>query len=533
MPFADLHCHPAFWPFNKRNLESQDPKDHIWNISFTKKQLKQMKKGKRASYAQSGFDQMTRGDVRLVFASMYAVEKGFFMGNRTRGSNADVVRGVFAQFVNTPRFLRTVLSTILSPFNKFLQGLNKEGWARDTLQKMVMAFPRQRINYFQRNQYDYYNETVTEYKLYKEFEGDKPLAPAPITTRPYRLCANALDVQKALGEEQIAVILTIEGFHCLCMEPKPGSEELQLCSDQTIYERIKTLKDEWKVFFVTFSHHFSNGLAGHAHSLPLLLETIANPIPLRNAGIREEAKPFLRTLLSIDENYSPDATKGRRIFIDVKHFSAQSRKEYYNNFIIPYNNKNPNDKIPVIASHVGYYGHRDGLPMVNLDYLIARADKELDDDFINNFYSWNINICDEDVAVITESEGLIGISFDQRILGQRPTTTLNDEFWVEVLLRNILGMVKAARNNVKQNPERVWKCLTIGTDFDGLVDPINSTATSAAFGEITGELTRQLHVIAERFGAEYFLKGNPYTPEEVVRMFCFDNAYNFTLKHFK
>src|SRR6185503_19973684 len=120
---ADLHCHPATWSFQKLRNSKDDvnPRNsnwHIWNISRTKKDERKIKKGKRASYAQSDFKLLSKGDVRLVFASLYPIEKGFFMGNRAKGINATIIGGILNNFfLNLPDWLRKGFSVLLKPLS--------------------------------------------------------------------------------------------------------------------------------------------------------------------------------------------------------------------------------------------------------------------------------------------------------------------------------------------------------------------------------------------------------------------------------
>ena len=542
MPFADLHCHPAFWSFNKiRNSDLEFPPDnpgnHIWNIELDQKKLKLMKKGARAIYSQSDFSSLSKGEVRLVFAALYSMEKGFFMGNREKGYKADVVSGVFDQLLlNWPRFLRKIISFVLSPFNKLLSKvLNNEGWGRDLVQKWIMSFSTARINHFQDARYKYFEELSLEHDFYKKFENANPVPPASLTTKKYQLIKNNDHLGKVIsGTDDIAVVFSLEGFHSLALETDPASPDyLKLADEATILQRIKMAKEEWNVFFITFSHHFSNHLAGHAHSLPKLLMEIADPKPLMNEGFLEPGEKYIRNLLSITDKNEPDLSAGRRILIDVKHFSALSRSHYYNRIILPYNTNHPKDTIPVIASHCGYYGQNENGLKIELSHLIAEMKNEQDDSFANGFYKWNINLCDEDIKVIVESGGVIGLSFDQRIMGEKNIKDTSLKYWMNTVSRCITAMVSSSIANVSIHPERIWQTLCLGTDFDGLIDPLNAFSTAEQFNAFRAELLRFLNIIKESHGDYLFLNNNPYNPDKVLDMICFENAYNFTLTHFK
>jgi len=169
---------------------------------------------------------------------------------------------------------------------------------------------------------------------------------------------------------------------------------------------------------------------------------------------------------------------------------------------------------------------------VSHEVLIGREDDERDDSFDEGFYQWNINLCDKDIKVIVESEGLIGISFDQRILGQKRSRRISKRRAIDLMVRNIVAMVVSARENVTVQPERIWKCLTIGTDFDGLIDPVDHFQTAAQFGLFKNRLLVVLESLRKTRKKDLFLDNNPFTPQQVVDMIGFYNAYNFTVKHY-
>ena len=191
------------------------------------------------------------------------------------------------------------------------------------------------------------------------------------------------------------------------------------------------------------------------------------------------------------------------------------------------------DKIPVIASHCGYYGPGGE----TLDLVIQKANGEKDDSFHKKgFYQWNINLCDEDIEVITETGGLIGISLDQRILGEKPDAKSTEvEYWVMAMARNIIAMVFAVKARGLTNPENIWKCFTIGSDYDGLIDPGNSFPSAEELKAFGPALLIYLttNPVIQKILPDIFLTGNPYTPAQVVEMICFKNAHDFTITHFK
>ena len=197
------------------------------------------------------------------------------------------------------------------------------------------------------------------------------------------------------------MVLTIEGMHALGTDTNLDKVE----------ERIMELK-KWDqpVFFVTFAHHFNNFLGGHAHSLPDALRLLSDQTDGLNGDILPEGKRAIRMLLSLDSGLERDASLGRRILIDLKHTSALTRKWYYK---VVSSAMDKGDTIPVILSHVGYSGWD------TLQETIEYAPQENDNDLKDGFYPWNINACGEDVRWAAKTGGLVGLCFDQRILGDK------------------------------------------------------------------------------------------------------------------
>jgi microsomal dipeptidase-like Zn-dependent dipeptidase len=116
-----------------------------------------------------------------------------------------------------------------------------------------------------------------------------------------------------------------------------------------------------------------------------------------------------------------------QIYIDIKHMSLVARRQFY-----AYRKEKGYDKIPILATHMGLTGiswsnmaiaklfnqrviRKDGFIEVSYDRPpgIGSGRKGK-----THFNPWSINLYDEEIIEIIESDGLIGISMDQRILGR-------------------------------------------------------------------------------------------------------------------
>jgi len=296
---------------------------------------------------------------------------------------------------------------------------------------------------------------------------------------------------------------------------------------------VKYLKEEWEVpvFFITFAHHFNNRLCGHAHSIPdkgkLLLDQSKN----LNKGFNENGRRIARELLGLDRNLDRNPKLGYRILLDVKHMSATSRKEYYEEIVLPCLMNG--DPIPVIASHCGYSG------IEKLEDHIRNYDQEVDDysdSRTQKFNAWNINICDEDIEVILKSGGVFGLSFDQRILGITKKDKETNRNGIQLLWENMKGIVSGVYSNenlTDDQKSQIWKSMTIGTDFEGLIDPTDFYPTALEFEIFANNLVFEID--QERQKSESLFLAHLKSREDCEKLvddFCFTNAENFVLRNF-
>ena len=237
----------------------------------------------------------------------------------------------------------------------------------------------------------------------------------------------------------------------------------------------------------------------------------------------------MRIILGLTDHNQDDGTP--RILIDVKHMSAMGRMAFYEEIIKPYNIEaqiNGTKKIPVIASHVGFSGHESLIDQVKT----LKSKKEKDNFKIDGFYAWNINMSLEDIEIIHASEGLIGMSFDQRILGvdkkllffNLANKRKNNIYRFRRLIERI---VSSAYENNWPKKDDIWKRICIGSDFEGFVDPINSYPTVLNYPDFEEDLTETLLNLKKEKPAYFAVYDVPL----VVRGILYENAKDFAIKH--
>lgn len=533
--YADLHCHPhsrAFhWMRHTKSERKYPTRFHAWNVVLSN--FKKQKKGKRAfSYSQCDPVKLWNGETKLVFASLYPFEKGFYSGGEIEQS----------KLLRILDWLATSGIGLLNPLMWFhaiaaylTGGATVLKTTRAFLQSLLMRMPIRRIKFFTSKEYDYYEELIRERdfllkksgettknsilvtgfrKLFKSARRLRKKYPESLdATGRYVFCSNYAEVQTTLTANEIAMVLTIEGMHALGTDTDLGKLE----------QRIMEVK-QWSkpVFFITFAHHFNNYLCGHAHSMPDAVHVLTDQSEGMNEGVNQEGQKALRLLLGLDDQLNIDASKGRRIHIDLKHTAAKSRKWYYENIVDPCLQKE--DTIPVILSHVGYSGWN------TLQETIDHAPHESDHDKKDGFYPWNINACGEDVVWAAKTAGLVGLCFDQRILGDSKDRVNS----IDLIWRNLLAMVDEIIHSADLNTDQkreCWSYFSIGTDFEGYIDPTQDYSNSLLFDDFENHLKAKMEKLFTTDGAKYHLQSQSDV-EAAVRGICFDNALKFLERHF-
>lgn len=561
--YADIHCYPGKVAYDSqamaldgRDKEPMDP----WQIPQSNLHH-QVKALHAVDYSQCDFAKSTQARVKLMFAALYPIEKGFFHG--VAGGKIDKL--MIGKYFEKVHFdgESSALKWLIGHLRTLpgLAAIKIEDL--DFLQNRFVHFPLERLTFLQNGEYDYFTELIREYKFYLSRSGEKTNTSDKIRLEPhgphrtwegvYQIAQNGNDVLCKLrpDNDDVVIVLTLEGIHSLGIgNPeddflRPGESPKDI-SIGRLKSRIRQLKGEepledglvkkWEhcPFFITFSKHFNNTLCGHARSFPLLSQFVYDQQKNMDKGILKNAAfGIMSELLGLDDDLI--STGSRRILIDVRHMSAATRQDFYKKIIRPHNRKPENilSKIPIIASHVGYSG------VDSLDTLIqnAQAGKEVDHFKIRNFKAWNINLCDEDVIEIHESGGLIGITLDQHLLGYYQNNWLSSlkiGSIERIRARNLLGRTLQQFVHIPfdynlQEPMKIWDILCIGTGFDGTTNPLNGYSTVLEMNRLEDDLIDILHKMKQE-RPKWFGR---HSPDNLARKICFENAYDFVIEHYR
>ncbi|HRB06255.1 MAG TPA: membrane dipeptidase [Niabella sp.] len=290
------------------------------------------------------------------------------------------------------------------------------------------------------------------------------------------------------------------------------------------------------------------------------------------------------------------------ILIDVKHMSIYTRLDYYKYRKALIKTNSEVSRLPIISSHTGFVflslkklldnklflsetSTDNGIShsqIKTLNQLIGETEKG----FINEkLYSnpWSINLYDEDIEAIFESRGMIGISLDQRILGAskmlmdgnrkayfdaesisfkeweklfregqfpiseeeeaRAIAPSREERHIMLLCTHIVYAVRMGYEKMAwSNDESPWNHICIGSDYDGLINPINGYNTMSDLKKLEAQLRRYLPVAdnhlkikTNRKAFEYDTNGKIKSTslEAGIQKFLFTNGLNFITRFLK
>jgi len=467
--FADIHCHPTLkaygnsfppdWKINSQRPHSSNPadKNNIWHYSPPSQQDINLDKIGITQFSQSDMTSLYKGNVRLIYSSLYTLERGFFANKLGTGTISDKV-------------------------DAFLTGVNNNC-----------------VNHVQTTP-DYFPDLLAEYKFL--CEGNKRETDISGIKSKYNLVNSAEELQQTLDDcscFNIAVINTIEGSHSLGCGMDPQNHPVTNFNE--IIDRVKLIKN-WKYppFFITMSHHFYNELCGHEESLDKISFAVDQSFGMKK-NFNQHGFDVLNALL--------DKKSGKRVLIDIKHLSKYtSRQDFYNFIKLP---GCSSENIPIIVSHGAVTGSSsDKIP----------------------FNKGDINFSDDELITIAKSNGIFGIMFDQGRLASKFKMTVLMKFAGPKMWSNLIWLQIAHIAEVLDKEGLpAWNLQTLGTDFDGVINPINGFYTAEDLPLFKAHLLEHAKKYMSSRGKSLRQSFNKIDAEEIVYRFMWKNAHDFAVNN--
>lgn len=417
-----------------------------------------------------------------------------------------------------------------------------------------------KISLISGKQLAYLTTGVHSYELIKEELRWLEMSASPIQGQKLKILNVSTDYNENAANTVFGAII-IEGLHCFFDDPNdPNAKEIYL-------RNFHEFTDAHTVVAINVCHMQQNQFCNHAHGIQFFNPAYFYPT---HKGITAWGMEMIGLMMS------------KKILVDIKHMSLKARWEIYTHY-----NPNGDNKYiqPLICTHAGTTGLsiRDRVKYLlnapvdkGLVYEVAYL-KPLSTHFENTYHNCSsINLYNEDIENILLSGGIIGLSFDQRILGfadesvipnltvphdleyishqeaefflgPQPTALpvwpddtnvwtaedfedLDQSLLIETqrrfLVNNIIHILWVANKNASINIKDAAKQICIGTDFDGLINAIDCCETTTGMSQLKKDMKSDIKKGLSKIGVDI-------NADELLDNIFYTNGKNFMLKRIK
>jgi len=417
------------------------------------------------------------------------------------------------------------------------------------------------VNLIQKEQLKYLAEGTHSYELINKELDWLLTAPAP-PGMSLKVVGKTAEYKENAANTIFGVII-IEGLHCFFNDPEaPDAKAVYI-------NNFNDFTDEHTVLAMNICHMQQNPFCNHAHGIQLFNPEYFFP---REKGITDWGKEVIETMIA------------KNILADIKHMSLLSRIELYRMY-----NENGDDHFlqPLICTHAGV----TGIPMLDRVKYLYEKPKELADVYQvaylkpksrhdeEAYYNCSsINLYDEDIQFIFRSGGIIGLSFDQRILGFADENVLpnvitphdveyiskkeaafffgpnpgllpkwsdDTKVWTQedfeelepvlyidmhrrFLINNITHILWVADNTPGIDVQKAAKQICIGTDFDGLINAIDCCKETTDLLQLKEDMREGMLNMLELIGLDGVLNVNTLLDD-----IFYNNGKNFVISRLK
>lgn len=476
--FIDLHIHPAMKPLGKSfdrgtpgvNSPNKNAANSLWYSDPPTLSDKAINVvTSLTKFRQSDFTALARGGAEIVFVSLCGLEKGFVM---------------------------TRLGTSLPG---------------DAVANLVTGLGKKRIDHIQKMP-DYFTDLELEYNFYRQLDGHKVKIDGK--WHQYKIISTFSEIEEFTdpGINTIFVILTVEGTHVFNTGLGMMKKKVDPAEVLANIEKVK----QWdkRLFFAGLTHHFNNEMVGHAQSLHGMVRKVCDQTEGMDEGFTETGREVAHHLL--------DNTRGKRILIDLKHMSVRSRNEFYQLLADEF----PGEIIPLVVSHGAVNGLRSHLEKVE-DYLFNYGKFQPDD----------INLFDDEILRIAASGGLFGIQFDERRLGsesevKKTGPNLNRRKMLFYKSKLVWNQVEHIAEVLNRHDRFAWGIACIGSDYDGMVNPLNGFWTAEDMPVFDSYLEKHAYNFLNSNPGKTLKEYNKLSASEIVERIMRGNARDFLQRNF-
>jgi len=202
--------------------------------------------------------------------------------------------------------------------------------------------------------------------------------------------------------------------------------------------------------------------------------------------------------------------------------SVKARNEYYQFLETEY----PNETIPLLVSHGAVTGLRSASEMVMDDLLNS-----------GKFQTNDINFYNDEIIRIGRSGGLFGIQFDERRLGSKGEVKNSGQ---KITRREMLyhksklvwNQIQHIAEVLDRNDQFAWEIQCIGSDNDGMVNPLNGYWTAEEMPLLDSYLEKHAYNFINSEHAKSFKAFNRLSANNIVERFMRGNAFEFLKRNF-
>ena len=265
---------------------------------------------------------------------------------------------------------------------------------------------------------------------------------------------------------------------------------------------------------MTLAHHFYNEICGHARSI-----SIGSIKDNQNRGLNTDVTELgFKVIEKLLNN-----TNKKRILIDVKHMSTPARKTYYKLLENTYADQN----IPIIVSHGAVNGKRSIEEWDISDSALSKKFSQID-----------INFYDTEILRIAKSKGIFGLQLDERRIASKKAVRSSRIYFpnkkrrLENKSELLWNQIQHCAEILNKNNLFCWETVAIGSDFDGIVNPIKGLWTSENVKDIEPYLVKRAQDYLNKH-TQKLISINQISAQEIIDRLLFLNAETFLKTNFK